>query len=994
MNKVVTGSLWASTLLLGALAGCGSGSSSGDSTTVTVAGDVPIAYAQRANTMMMNPTDGTPSAPGGDLMIREKSSASALEHNVTAQFTQGRGDVQNPEVSYDGKNIVFAMKCPSDNTSMIGSAKACTGSWNIWEYDMTVGGLTGGTFRRLTASGSDDVEPTYLPAGRGYVFASNRQTKSSVNQALGHSYKARDEYERETVLNLHTMDADGGNVTQITFNQSHDRSPSVRQNGDIMFSRWDHVGGRNHFKIFRTKPDGTDLFVLYGAHSPGNSFLHPRDMDPDGKYAGFLASDLMPLSGTREGGGLVFIDAANFSENNTPANPSVTGQGQKQATAQLLNISKGLSKFGRISTPYPLWDGSDRVLVSYAPCEVSRAGVVVSCATLTSEEMARLGEERLNEEAAKDELQENVNPSYAVYMFDPNAQSFLIVAAPPPGFMNTHPVAIQPRKEPNATLPTNVDPVLAAADLGLLEVRSVYDTDELGRMGTSVLAAADAPAGCTSQIAMTAPTDPADTRSQVADLVKIKDPANAAYGCSPARFIRAVRAIAPGAGMTGMREAIGETEFEMMQILGYAPIEPDGSFKLTVPADTPIGLIVVNDRGEGLQTHTNWIQVRPGERRTCDGCHSPRRGGAINSGAIVNAAPAGIKATLAAAHASGETMAGTRTRLDANALKLVPDMVFTDFWADTTKPGVSARPAITLKYTGNPNPADDLKTPAPTNGIINYPQHVAPLWTLNRGANTYTGCHNDSVKLDLQSSMSGAGRMESYQDLLLGDPVIDPVTGLPVTRIEEGELMVVRGPALVDTMASEGDALGMARKSRLYEILTGRSLMSGADARTAHPTPTAGAPDHSKMLNKAELRVVAEWIDLGSKYFNDPFDPAANVGTLKGLSQDVFEKDVLPILTTTCAASCHQAKGSSMDEIPAGTSFRNNRFVLTGSTEGDYGVTLSLISNACNPASNYLLKKPSSVPHPSLLATPQTTAVLPVGSANYNTIANWIATGC
>src|SRR3954471_15937300 len=372
MNKVVTGSLWASTLVLaGTLSGCGSGASPGDSTTVTVAGDVPIAYAQRANTMMINPTNGGPFAPGGDLMIRDKSSASAQEHNVTAQFTQGRGDVQSPDVSYDGKKIIFSMRCPSDNTSKIGNVPACTGAWNIWEYDMTVGGLTAGTFRRLTATGSDDVEPTYLPAGRGYVFTSNRQTKSSVNQALGHSYKARDEYERETVFNLHTMDADGGNVTQISFNQSHDRSPTVRQNGDIMFSRWDHVGGRNHFKVFRAKPDGTDMFILFGAHSEGNSFLHPRDMDPKGKYAGFIASDLMPLSGTHEGGGLVFIDAANFSEQGTPSQPGVTGVGQKQATAQQLSLGKGVSKFGRISSPDPLWDGTDRVLVSYTPCEVS-----------------------------------------------------------------------------------------------------------------------------------------------------------------------------------------------------------------------------------------------------------------------------------------------------------------------------------------------------------------------------------------------------------------------------------------------------------------------------------------------------------------------------------------------------------------------------------------------------------------------------------------------
>jgi Hydrazine synthase alpha subunit middle domain len=1002
MNKVVTGSLWTSSVLLaGVLAGCGSGSSSGDSATVTVAGDVPIAYAQRANTISQNPTNGGPSAPGGDLMIREKSSASALEHNITAQFTQGVGDVQSPDVSYDGKKIIFSMRCPTSNTAMIGAVKACTGAWNIWEYDMTAGGLTGGTFRRLTATGADDVEPTYLPAGRGYVFTSNRQTKSSVNQFNGHSYKALDEYEREVVFNLHTMDADGGNVTQISFNQSHDRSPTVRQNGDIMYSRWDHVGGRNHFKIFRAKPDGTDLFVLYGAHSDGNSFLHPRDMDPKGKYAGFLASDLMPLSGTHEGGGLVFIDAANFSEQNTPATPGVTGEGQHQATAQLLNLGKGVSQYGRISTPYPLWDGTDRVLLSFTPCEVTRVGVgVVSCSTLTADEMGRLGmEDRLVEDIQKDSLQDNVKPSYAIYMFDPNQQTFLIVAAPPPGFMNTHPVAIQSRTEPNATEPTNVDPTLAAANLGLLEVRSVYDTDGLGRMSDSVLTAADMPAGCTSAIAKTAPTDPLDTRSQVADLAKMKNPADAAYGCAPARFIRAVRAVAPTSGMTGMRSAIGETEFEMQQILGYAPIEPDGSFKLTIPADTPIGLAVVNAKGQAFQTHTNWIQVRPGERRTCDGCHSPRRGAALNSGAVVNSMPTGAKATLQAAHQSGETMASTRTRLDPTALKLVNDLMYSDYWADTTQAGVTARPTIALKYTGNAVASDDLVgIPAPVNGIINYPTHIAPLWTRDRGANTCTGCHNDPDKLDLSAALGGAGRSTSYQEIMLGDPQLDPNTGLPETRVEEGVLVIVRGPALVDTAASEGEALGLARKSRLFEIMTGQTLMSSADAQAAHPNPPSSAPDHSKMLNAAELRVLGEFMDLGGKYFNDPFDPAAQVNTIHGLSEDTFATNVLPILTTTCAASCHQAIGSSMSKTPIGTSFRNNRFVLTGDEKGDYGVTLTMISNACNAASNYLLSKPSTVPHPpgavNKDGSPVTTPVLPVGSANYNTIASWIATGC
>ena len=992
----ISGFVFAASAMIVGIAGCGSGGGS-DSATVTVQGDVPLAYVKRPNSISMNPTNGAPSGVGGDLLVREKSSPSATEYNLTAQFTQGVGDASDPEVSYDGKKIIFAMRCPAANTATTGGQPACTGRWNIWEYDMTTGGLTGGTFRRLTSStDDDDVDPAYLPAGRGFVFSSNRQTKSKINQALGHTYFALDEYERERVFNLHTMDAQGGNITQISFNQSHDRNPVVRPNGDIMFSRWDHVGGRNHFKVFRAKPDGTDLFVLYGAHSEGNSFLHPRDMDPSGKYAGQLATDLMPLSRTHEGGALVFVDAANYSEQNTPANAGVPTQGgQIQPITdreKILNLNGGLSQYGRVTTPYPLWDGTDRVLLAFRPCEVTKNGVVVACATLTQAELDRVSDEnRLAADAAADAVQDNVPPTYAIYMFDPALQTWRIVAAPPAGFMYTDPIPLQARAEPNATDPTNVDATLAAQGKGLLEVRSVYDTDGLGRMGDAVLTAADLPAGCTTAIAKTAPTDPLDLRAQVADLKRMKDPADAAYGCAPARFVRAVRAVAPPSSMMGLRSAIGETEFEMQQILGYAPIEPDGSFKLAVPADTPIALAVIDDQGRAFQTHTNWIQVRPGERRTCDGCHSPRRGGALNSGTVVNTMPAALKPAMASAHQSGETMAATRARLDASVLDLAPDMVYTDLWADTTQPGVTARSAVTLRYSGNANPADDLVTAAPVNGIVNYPEHIQPLWTRNRGSNTCTDCHSDPAKLDLSATPAGSGRVASYEELLIGDPVIDPQTGLPQVRIEEGVPVIVRQAALVDTMASEGEALGLARKSRLVEILFGQTLMAGSSALATHPNPPVSAPNHATMLNAAEKRLLAEWIDLGGKYYNDPFNGSAGVRAVTALSQATFEAQVFPILRTTCAAGCHQAIGST--NTPAGTSFRQNRFVLTGDPEGDYGVTLSMISNTCsNIANNYLLQRPSTVPHPAG-AVGQTSAVLPVGSADYNKILAWIATG-
>jgi len=972
------------------LAGCGGGKSS-ESSTVTVQGEVPLAYVKRSTSISMNPTDGTSTAPGGDLIIREKSSPSANEHNVTASITQGVGDASDPEVSYDGKKIVFSLRCPTSNTSTINNQPACTGAWNIWEYDMTTGGLTGGTLRRITSSSTDDdVDPAYLPAGGGFIFSSNRQTKSKNTQATGQVYFALDEYERERVLNLHTMTATGATITQISFNQSHDRNPVVRPNGDIMFSRWEHVGDRNRFAIFRTKPDGTDMFVFYGAQSPGNSFLHPRDMDPAGTYKGFLTSSLMSLSGTEEGGALMLVDATKYSEQNTPANSTIPTQGgQNQMTAQQLNDGRGLSMFGRVTTPFPLWDGTNRVLVGYRPCEVTRNGVVVPCATLTPEETARLADrERPLAVVQADPVQDNAPAAYGIYMYDPAQQTWLIVAAPPQGFMYTDPIALQSRAEPNATPPTNVDAALAAQNLALIEVRSVYDTDGLNRMGEQMLTAADLPSGCTQGIALTTPTDTLDTRAQVADLVRMKDPADPAYRCAPARFVRAARAVAPPSSMMGLRSAIGETEFEQQQILGYAPVEPDGSFKLQIPADTPIALSIIDSKGRAFQTHTNWIQVRPGERRTCDGCHSPRRGGALNSGTVVNTMPAALVPALANAHQSGETMASTRTRLDPSALSLMRDPVFTDVWADTTRSGVTARPAITIKYTGNANAADDLVTLAPTNGLINYPDHIQPLWTRDRGANTCTGCHADAVKLDLRGTTSGTGRLTSYEELLIGDPLIDPVTGLPVTRIREGVPMVERNAPLVETSSGAANTAGQARKSRLTEIMFGETLLAGSAARTAHPNPPSTAPNHATMLNAAEKRVLTEWMDLGGQYYNNPFD-SSGVRSIGGLSQASFESLVQPILRSTCAASCHQA-GASDPNVAAGTSFRGNRFVLTGSAEGDFNVTLSMISDACNPASNYLLSRPSTVPHPSGASA----AVLPVGGAAYNTIANWIATGC
>jgi hypothetical protein len=55
--------------------------------------------------------------------------------------------------------------------------------------------------------------------------------------------------------------------------------------------------------------------------------------------------------------------------------------------------------------------------------------------------------------------------------------------------------------------------------------------------------------------------------------------------------------------------------------LGEAPVERDGSFYATVPADLPIRFMLIGSHGEILKQQRSWIWVRTGEDRGCFGCH-------------------------------------------------------------------------------------------------------------------------------------------------------------------------------------------------------------------------------------------------------------------------------------------------------------------------------------------------------------------------------------
>jgi hypothetical protein len=91
-----------------------------------------------------------------------------------------------------------------------------------------------------------------------------------------------------------------------------------------------------------------------------------------------------------------------------------------------------------------------------------------------------------------------------------------------------------------------------------------------------------------------------------------------------ARFLRVLQAVSmPSAG--GMRGGnVGHTEFEKQRVMGYADIRGDGSFSIEVPANTPLHVQTLDSNAMMLVNQLQWINVMPGERRVCTGCHGAR----------------------------------------------------------------------------------------------------------------------------------------------------------------------------------------------------------------------------------------------------------------------------------------------------------------------------------------------------------------------------------
>jgi len=160
--------------------------------------------------------------------------------NVRKLIDDPKGVIRDPDVSYDGKRILFSWK-KSDRED----------DYHLYEMN-----VADGQIRQLTEGlGHADYEGVYLPSG-DIVFNSTR------------CVQIVDCWWTE-VSNLYTCDKDGKYLRRLSFDQVHTNYPQVLNDGRVVYTRWDYNDRGQLYPqpLFQMNADGTGQTEYYGNNS-------------------------------------------------------------------------------------------------------------------------------------------------------------------------------------------------------------------------------------------------------------------------------------------------------------------------------------------------------------------------------------------------------------------------------------------------------------------------------------------------------------------------------------------------------------------------------------------------------------------------------------------------------------------------------------------------------------------------------------------------------
>jgi hypothetical protein len=266
-------------------------------------------------------------------------------------FDAGEGMITTADLSYDGREIVFAMRRgghvasnPVAHVEDISRYADEASNYHLFRIAIDGTGL-----EQLTHGAYNNLDPCWLPDG-GIAFISDRKP------AYAYCYVV-------TSPVLYRMDRDGGNQRRLSSNYLMDFTPSVLNDGRVIYTRWEYVdrAACPIQSLWAINPDGTGLTGFYGNRvlTPG-TFMDAQPI-PDGN--GVLAVATNHNGSCR--GGIVAIDPSRGA--NSPAavrnlTPEIDIYAHRIGGGPYGNGMLDCGIRGAYEKPLPL--GDDRFLVS------------------------------------------------------------------------------------------------------------------------------------------------------------------------------------------------------------------------------------------------------------------------------------------------------------------------------------------------------------------------------------------------------------------------------------------------------------------------------------------------------------------------------------------------------------------------------------------------------------------------------------------------------
>ncbi|MBM4031172.1 MAG: hypothetical protein FJ291_05235 [Planctomycetes bacterium] len=267
------------------------------------------------------------SVPGGGVFVLtgmkgEEPQARCLTPDMPV------GSFMQPDLSYDGKRILFAYchwyaKTAGNPNKVDKKSIPEDAFYHVYEI-----GVDGTGLRQLTRGCYDDFDPRYLPDGR-IAFLSTRRGqafqcgKGSAQATLENPYLP-DSYVRcggdnarpVAVYTLHRMDPDGTDLVAISPFESFEWTPSVAHDGRILYARWDYVDRHNmpFMKLWSVHPDGGLPNLVYGGFTRNPHCVFEARAIPGSHKLIFTASAHHAITA----GSLCLLDPSRGTEETPP----------------------------------------------------------------------------------------------------------------------------------------------------------------------------------------------------------------------------------------------------------------------------------------------------------------------------------------------------------------------------------------------------------------------------------------------------------------------------------------------------------------------------------------------------------------------------------------------------------------------------------------------------------------------------------------------------